>query len=180
MPNQTMITMKTTRYHIAKILGVVALGGLLLHPIRLAAQENDNRQRPSREREGGDRQAQPREREGANAAPQVERIQPMIGEIDQLLRAGKFDEILQQVERFRNVAKDNPQVMAMIQRVLGEQKSNPGTAPQRAAGPDIANQAPMLGWPNTAGVGAPAQPPMVGRRGFEGPGAADQAPMSRW
>lgn len=199
-PNHTAIAMKTPRYRIATSLGVIALGSLLVQPAKLAAQDNERPQGPPWARDGAARQTPPREREAAMTAPQNARFQQVVGDIDSLLRAGKFDEALRRVERLQNVAQNHPQALAQIQRAQGEAKPNPAreakpecpscapnqcppgeARPNPAARPNAAAaQAFMNRWRNFNRQGAPNAMGMAGRRGFAGPGPGNQAPLARW
>lgn len=129
--------MKTPRYRIGKICGTVALGAWILNPTGLAGQDLETRR---------DEPAPPppRERQADKETPDALRLQPMLREMEELLRAGKFDEVLQRAERVRDVAKDNPRVMALIERAMGERKSKRESAPRDAASPGEAEQRPRV------------------------------------
>jgi DNA repair exonuclease SbcCD ATPase subunit len=128
-------TMKTPRYRIGKIAGTLALGGFLLGPLKLAAQDIDNR--PAEP-------APPRQREATKEAPEALRIQPMLREMEELLRAGKLDEVLERAARIRDVAKDNPRLMNLIERAMGERNPKPDTAQQKPAEPGAAGPPPRM------------------------------------
>jgi len=119
-----------------KIAGTIALGGFLLGPLWLAAQDIDNRQPPQ--------PAPPRERDTANDTPEALRIQPMLREMEELLRAGKLDEVLERAARIRDIAKDNPRIMNLIERAMGERNPKPDAAQRKPAGPDAAGPPPRV------------------------------------
>lgn len=125
--------MKTPRYPIGTIWGALALGGLLMIPMNLTAQETDKRQTQP---------VEPHQREAAKDTPNAKRFQPILREMEELLQAGKFDEILQRIERIRNIAKDNPQVMDLIGRAMGEHKQKSNAARPNMEGPGEADPAP--------------------------------------
>jgi F0F1-type ATP synthase delta subunit len=56
----------------------------------------------------------------------------MLRELDELLRAGKLDEVLEPAARIREVAKNNPRIMNLIDRAMAERKSKPDAAQSTA------------------------------------------------
>ena len=103
--------------------------------MKLTAQDLDNR--PAEP-------APPRGRETANNTPEALRIQPMLREMEELLRAGKLDEVLERAARIRDIVKDNPRLMKLIERAMSERKPKPDAAPQKPAGPDAAGPPPRV------------------------------------
>lgn len=116
------------------ILGAVALAGLLLTPARLAAQETDTRNTEP---------PPPLARESTNKDVQdAKRFHPLMREMEELLQAGKFDELLQRVEKIRDIAKENPRFMALIERAIGERKAKLNPMLRKDAGPDATAATP--------------------------------------
>lgn len=104
--------------------------------MKLAAQDLDTRQPTP--------PAPPRGRDTAKEAPEALRIQPMLREMEELLRAGKLDEVLERAARIRDVAKDNPRIMNLIERAMGERNPKPDAAQRKPAGPDAAGPQPRV------------------------------------
>ena len=111
--------MKTSHHRIGKILGTLAIGGFLMNPSQLSAQEPGNREP----------QPGPPHRHGAPGdAPEARRPQPerLMQKIAELHRAGKHDEARQLQERIRRAAADgNPRVEGRPEAPPVERKPQP-------------------------------------------------------
>jgi hypothetical protein len=166
--------MKKPRYCSSRLFTVIALGGLVMVPGILGAQESP------------DRQPEPpaRERPAAQAgAAQTEGIPKAIRQLRELQRQGKTEEAARLAQRIRGASAGNPRVMAMLDsmdKASGPKPEKPDrqARPERPGRQDQATPPSRPG--NRAGAAAPNRPappqrPMAGR----GRPAAESAALPR-